>query len=661
MTYQFSIIIPTYKRKKSLMRLLQSLLPELTMQVEVIVVEQVINNGTTLKSFAKKHNINLHYIFLPEASTPHAKNVGAGVAKGKYLIFFDDDVVVEKGILAGYKKAFLKDDNDVVAGKVLTPGHPVNPKSKNIGKISYFGKFSDDYTSDIKQEVDTVIGCNAGWKREVFEKVGGFDEQITMNGIREESDLSLRAKALGFKIFFEPKAAVTHLREATGGGRKSEGRLKWYYNFLSNDTYFFLKYRPKWVVGIILLTRWEWFVRCMFGFGREVSMRSIRTPFAGVWYGIQKYKKWKKLEKGLVIGVDAGCLGVKDERLKVGVYQVAKNVMQELADLDQKNHYILYSFYPIDKKLMQRLGLQFRNIIVKPSRGWMKIWLPLRLFVDKPDVFIGFSQSLPKRLPGSNYRSLVLLYDLAYERFPEFYGDYFRLQKNTSFAVLKADKILTISQFSKKDIVQQYPDTQDKIEAGYLGVIVPQIVSAYKPVRPYFLFVGALKPAKNLPTVLRAFNLFSSMSKKSYDLLVVGGDKWLDTNIAVEFAKLPKDIQKKIYFRGVVSDKKLWELYKGATALLMPSLYEGFGLPALEAMAIGCPVIASRVGALPEVVGDAGCLVTSEDEKSLAQYMKLVVTDSTMRNQLKQKGIERAKTFSWVSFATQVLDIITSL
>jgi len=290
---EYSIIIPTYKRKESLLRLLESLRSEIKPEYEVIVVEQRIHNGEAYLAFAKKHHIALNYIFLDTPSTPHAKNIGAKKAKGKYLIFFDDDVILHKGCLKGYEEAFLKKHRDIIAGRVITPGQAINENSLRVGKISYWGDFSDEFSSLIPQEVDTVIGCNAGWRKSVFDEVGGFDEQITMNGIREESDLSLRAKQLGYQIFFEPSAVVTHVREETGGGRKSEGRLWWYYNFLSNETYFFLKYRPAWVVVIILLRRWEWILRCMFGFGREVSWRSMVTPFAGIWYGVKKYRRWK--------------------------------------------------------------------------------------------------------------------------------------------------------------------------------------------------------------------------------------------------------------------------------------------------------------------------------------------------------------------------------
>lgn len=285
-----TIIIPTYKRKKSLLRLLASLRPEMKQTYEVIVVEQGENNG---EEFIKLVNNSypFHYFFLPEPSTSMAKNIGVSKARGAYIIFFDDDVIVEKGIFEAVLNDFEINKYDILAGKVLTKGHPIDPDSRNVGKISFLGRFSDDFGSDIPQEVDTVIGCNAAWRKDVFTALGGFDEQFSGNAMREESDLCLRAKKGGYHIMFEPNAVVQHLRETSGGARKTEGRLQWYFHFFSNETYFFLKHRPQWVVPVILLTRAQWAIRCMFGFGREVSIRSFLTPFRGVLDGWGKYKK----------------------------------------------------------------------------------------------------------------------------------------------------------------------------------------------------------------------------------------------------------------------------------------------------------------------------------------------------------------------------------
>jgi len=289
---EVSVIIPTFKRKDSLLRLLKSLVPEMTDKYEIVVCEQFINNGSSFKSFAKKHNILLQYIFLKRTiGTSAAKNTAVKKSNGKYIIFFDDDVAIKRNCIKNLIRNFKDKKIGAVGGRVITIDQAIEENYKNVGKITFFGKFTDGFSSKIRQNIDTVIGCNCAWRKDVFEKIGGFDEKFT-GAIREDSDISLRTLKEEYKILFEPDALVLHLREPTGGGRKTEGRLEWYYNFLSNETYFFLKHRPKIIVPIILATRWEWIARCMFGFGREVSIRSFITPFAGIVNGIEKYRRY---------------------------------------------------------------------------------------------------------------------------------------------------------------------------------------------------------------------------------------------------------------------------------------------------------------------------------------------------------------------------------
>lgn len=291
MKIKISVIIPTYNRKGSLVRLLKFLLKEIDNSIEIIIVEQVQNNEKVFRNILKK--INLEYFFLKKKSTSIAKNVGIKHAKGSYIIFFDDDVIVKPKIFKSYLTSLVNAEIGGISGRILTQGQKTEPDRKDTGRISFFGNFSDGFSSLVKQEVDTVIGCSAFWRKDLLKKINGFDEQFTGNAMREESDLSLRVKRLGYKIVFEPKAMVEHLREPTGGARKTEGRIQWYFNFFSNETYFFLKHRPKIILPIILLTRWEWILRCMFGFGREVSFRSIITPFLGIYDGFKKYRRLK--------------------------------------------------------------------------------------------------------------------------------------------------------------------------------------------------------------------------------------------------------------------------------------------------------------------------------------------------------------------------------
>lgn len=286
-----SIVIPTYKRKESLLRLLNSLAKTVKKDTEIIVVEQVFNNEEEIIDTVKEKGLNLKYFFLKEASTSKAKNFGAKKAKGEFLLFLDDDVIAGKELVENHIKNFDNQKIGAVAGRVVTEGQKIKENNKRVGRITFFGKFTDGFSSKIQQEVDTVIGCNACFRKDIFEKVGGFDEQFGGNAMREESDLSLEIKKLGFKIIFEPSACVKHLRAETGGNRKTEGRIKWYFDFFSNETYFFLKHKPLIIFPLILLTRIEWILRCMFGFGREVNIISIKTPFLGVLDGIKKYKR----------------------------------------------------------------------------------------------------------------------------------------------------------------------------------------------------------------------------------------------------------------------------------------------------------------------------------------------------------------------------------
>lgn len=289
MRHVVSIVVPTFKRKESLVRLLVSL-ARLHGNFDVIVVEQEASYGKTYKKLAKKHNIDLRYFFEKKRSTARAMNVGVSKARGKFVLFLDDDVVVRQGIIEKSLRNFSDPMVGAIVGRTLTEGRMIEPERRDTGRVNWLGLFSDGFSSTIRQEVDTVIGCNTCWRKSVYEYLGGIDEQFTGNALRLESDLSLRAKKAGYKIIFEPKAVVEHHRAETGGARKSEGRMEWYKDFFSNETYFFLKHKSKLLLPLFLLTKTNWALRCMFGFGREFSLRSLMTPALGLVDGIQKYK-----------------------------------------------------------------------------------------------------------------------------------------------------------------------------------------------------------------------------------------------------------------------------------------------------------------------------------------------------------------------------------
>lgn len=362
------------------------------------------------------------------------------------------------------------------------------------------------------------------------------------------------------------------------------------------------------------------------------------------------------------IGVDAGCLGVKDDRLKVGVYNFARNLLLQLAQIETENEYFLYSFSPINKALMRKLGPRMKNIVVRPNKGWLTIWLPIRMVRDRIDIFLALSQAIPPRMSPTT-RIIGFVHDIAFEKSPNFYSDSFEsLRQNTKNIVNKSDYIITFSNATKKDLKEYYKAPLSKV------VIIPQGVRSLKASKnkqqnskkQYFLYVGALKKGKNVPTVIKAFNEFVNKSRKDYELFIVGGDKWLDAEIQDTLLTIPEETLEKIIFIGYVEDDELASLYKNATAFVSPSFHEGFGLPFVEAMAAGCPVIGSDRGSLSEVVGDAGILVDPTNVQAIAQAMEQMANNTKLRDEYVQKGLAKSKEYSWDKTAEEIFKLISS-
>jgi glycosyltransferase involved in cell wall biosynthesis len=358
----------------------------------------------------------------------------------------------------------------------------------------------------------------------------------------------------------------------------------------------------------------------------------------------------------MIIAVDAGCLGVLDERLKVGVYNFASNILIELSKIDTENTYLLYSFHPIDSELLKKLGPNMKNIIVRPMKGWLRVWLPIRMISDRVNVFLALGQAVPPRM-SPTIQTIGVIYDLAFEKYKEEYGDaYSRLHINTQYVIKKSKHILTISETVKKEIHKMYKTPLSNISVVSLGVrkFVKRKDLKSLPKGKYFLYVGSLKKIKNIPVLLQAFEKFSLSTKSEVELILAGGNKWKDSNIDKVLNKMSDETIEKISFRGYADDSEINSLYKNAIAFVSPSLDEGFGLPFLEAMSEGCTVIGSEAGAIPEVVGTAGILVNPTDVEALARAMTDVYKSPDLKAKLSKKGLERSRNYSWIDGAKTV-------
>ena len=356
----------------------------------------------------------------------------------------------------------------------------------------------------------------------------------------------------------------------------------------------------------------------------------------------------------MIIGVDAGMLGVSDNRLKVGVYWVAVNLLQQLSMLDTTHTYRLYSMLPIDPLLMKSFGSRMENHVIRPRRGWFSLWLPLELFLHPVDMFLALGQGIP----NSSARSIGFIYDLGFLHHPELYPNSAnKLQVLTKNLVHKASHVITISESVKADVVREFDVAASSVTAAPLGVSerFKSNEDIYQSKRPYYVYVGSLKRGKNLPALIHAFA--KARQVVDADLYLAGSDYWLDPDI--EKTAQTEGVTQYIRRLGYVPDQKLAAYYKGAIAFVSPSLVEGFCLPAVEAMSSGCPVIVSDIPTFSEVVGDAGMLINPQDHQSLAHAMESMC-DEKIRASYIARGKVRAKKFSWKSFGQSVLSVIKS-
>lgn len=358
----------------------------------------------------------------------------------------------------------------------------------------------------------------------------------------------------------------------------------------------------------------------------------------------------------MIIGVDAGALSVKDDRLKVGVYRVNLELLKEFSKIDKVNNYRLYSFFPIEKSVMKQFGSNMTNVVLTPSFGYMSIRLPLELRQRPVDVFLGLSQALPTNIKA---KKIGFIYDTSFLEYPEAYGiTLHNLIKHTKQLVHLSDQIITISKTSKQQIVEAYHYPESQITVSYPGMSSRFTLRGKKLVskRPYILFVGALKRGKNVPTAIWGFAEFLKKTRLVYDFYIIGGDYWPDANIekAIEESGATSHIR----LLGYADEERLPEYYRGATAFLTPSITEGFCLPAVEAMACGTPVIVSDLAVFREIVGDAGFFVNPKDVSSIANALELLTTQKKVRISFRNKGLEKVELYSWKVFAKTVFDTL---
>ena len=350
-----------------------------------------------------------------------------------------------------------------------------------------------------------------------------------------------------------------------------------------------------------------------------------------------------------------------------GIGTYIRNILIELSRLDRDTEYVVLC-RPDDVESGDVLGRNFRMVPeTAPTYSVAEQFkIPLSLAREGVKLVHEPHYVLP---PLLQCRSVVTIHDCIHLMFPEYLPNrlaYFYAKSSMWAASRKSDRILTVSEASKRDILRFFDVPPEKvaviynaIDERFLAPANPErmdlIKKRYQLDHPFVLYVGNIKPHKNIERLIASFGKAREQCDDNLKLIIIGDEisKYPGMRQQVHRHKLDKHVR----FLGFQPMETLAAFYRLARAFVFPSLYEGFGLPPLEAMACGTPVVTSNVSSLPEVAGGAALLVDPYDEEAIAAGIVRAVTDDTLRNELIELGRQRARTFSWKQSVQKIHEI----
>lgn len=358
---------------------------------------------------------------------------------------------------------------------------------------------------------------------------------------------------------------------------------------------------------------------------------------------------------------------------RVGSSEFCYQLLVNLSKIDKKNEYFIF----LPTKPVSDMPKESRNwhYIIFSGKLWMLVGLSRKLwnYKGKIDIFLSPTHYLPFTTLKP---SVIAILDVSYLHFPELFKkkDLYQLKIWGKYSIGKAKKIITISESSKSDIIKSYNVSEDKISVVYPGIKSeaqnPNSVTNSKVKmqsskllkekfdidKDYILFVGTLQPRKNISKLIEAFSMIKN---KDIKLVIVGKKGWMFEDILS--APIKYEVSDRVKFLENVSEDDLPGFYKNAECFVLPSLYEGFGLPILEAMQYGCPVLTSNVSSLPEAGGDAAVYFDPQNVSDIKEKIEKVISDEKKRQEMIKKGYEQVKKFSWEKSARQTLEVLEKI
>ncbi len=366
------------------------------------------------------------------------------------------------------------------------------------------------------------------------------------------------------------------------------------------------------------------------------------------------------------MGLNAQLLSLQQSYRSAGISWYIFNLLRHLPKVDAAFHFTAYhsdtDFQPQNGLAAQRSSLPARHPIARIA--WEQSALPLWLKRQRVDLLhaLAFVSPLVNRLP-----TVLTIYDLSFIRYPQLFRPFNRwyLGTFTRISARRADAVIAISESTRQDVIASFGVAPARVHTVYCGAdeafrpLPAADVAAFraeKRLPERFIFrLGTIEPRKNVEGVIRAYAAWRQRDASAPLLVIAGGKGWYYRRVFQLVESL--GLAPHIHFPGYVPQDELPLWYNAASVFVYPSHFEGFGLPVLEAMACGTPVVTSDVSSLPEVAGDAAVLVSPDDVSGLSYAMERIFTDAALAQSLREKGRRQAARFSWEKTAAETVTI----
>lgn len=363
-------------------------------------------------------------------------------------------------------------------------------------------------------------------------------------------------------------------------------------------------------------------------------------------------------DNNMKVIIDSHMLGQKEAGNETYILGLLNGIDQICRDTER------FEIYPLINKnySLPIKCTNFRNITLSSSSDIRRVFIDIPL--AQRNVNADITHVTYNASPFIRGKLVVTVHDVIFRIFPQYFSPKVRLILSTllPLSMHRANIILTISLSSKKEITHYYPFTRNKIISIPIGpgavVNTPpntSEIAIYTRKKDFILAVGTIQPRKNIARLIDAYTLLRRRSSTAARLIIVGKADWQHSKIYEKAMRSP--YHDDIVFTGYLDDTMLAALYRQCSVFVYPSLYEGFGLPVVEAMACGAPVITSNVSSLPEVAGSAALLVNPYSVSDLADAIEQVLSDPNLQDKLRSEGVKQASKFSWSRTARETLQV----